>query len=506
MGALDPVRLVSSGSNGVVRPHGFAVFVGRVVDDDELERGTAGLRRDHAGWQPLAASHVIVEPDDDGWMRRALSAVRLRQLADHVRHRLSFVPMLYVIGAIVLVQTLLFVDKSLIDQQLPTWLETTVDSARAVFAAMAGGLITSITLLLSMMLVAVQLAGSQFSPRTLRDWLGNRTLQHAIGIVLGTTVFCLLALRSTRDFGEDATAVVPHVTVLVAVALGVISLVAVVRAVDHLTQSVRVGSVAQRIADQTIGVLRQVEEFPSGQSPELLPAADPSTTWDRLDIPADAEPLEAPRSGWIQQIDPPTLVAALPAGSTGFVPVSIGGFVLDHGPLIWISPPPSADDRCWTEVLEAFAIGDSRTMQQDMEFGLVQLTDIAVRALSPGVNDPTTACDITVHIGNVLISIWEHPRASTSQTVDDRTVVMLKPTHAAYLERAIGPIRRYGSADPEVMTTLARTLESVRGEVVRSGLPGPLEPLNKALYSTMRRADSSGWTDDERRRFEAVSG
>jgi uncharacterized membrane protein len=181
-----------------------------------------------------------------------IRVVRLRQIADRIGHSLSAIPTMYVLGAIALVQASLWIDRVLSGQLLPDWLETTVESARAVFAAIAGGLITSTTLLLSMTLVAVQLASSQFSPRTLRNWLGNRNVQNAVGFVLGATVFCLLALRSTRDFEEDETPVIPHVTVLVAVALGVLSLVAVVRTVDHISQTMRVGSIAERVTSETI--------------------------------------------------------------------------------------------------------------------------------------------------------------------------------------------------------------------------------------------------------------
>ncbi len=186
-------------------------------------------------------------------LQRVLGIVRVRQIADQLRHQLSFVPGMYVVGAIVVSQAVLLIDQVIGD--VPEFLATTVDSARAVFSAIAGGLITSITLLLSMMLITVQLASSQFSPRTLRDWLGDRYLKHAIGIALGTTVYSLLALRSTRSFGEEGDAVVPHLSLLLGVALGVISLFAVVRAVDHITQSLRVGSVAQRIATDTIRVI-----------------------------------------------------------------------------------------------------------------------------------------------------------------------------------------------------------------------------------------------------------
>jgi uncharacterized membrane protein len=441
-----------------------------------------------------------------GRLHRLLGVVRLRQLVDRIQHRLSFLPILYVIAAIVLVQVLLLVDRSLGDRQLPTWFETTVDSARSVFAAMAGGLITSITLLLSMMLVAVQIAGSQYSPRTLRDWLGNRTLQHAIGIVLGTTVFCLLALRSTRDLGDGSDPIVPHLTVLVAVLLGVGSLVAVVRAVDHLTHSVRVGSVAERVANDTIDVLHRAEEVPAGQAPELLPTAEPSDTRRQLDIPRTAEAVETPRSGWIQQVDEDAILAALPDDATAYVPVSIGGFVPDGAPLAWVDAPSAIDDTDRERIVDSFAVGDSRTLQQDVEFGLVQLTDIAVRALSPGVNDPTTASDVTVHIGNVLIAIWTRPSPPAVREDAGRSIVTVRPTHAAYLARSIGPIRRYGAQDPEVLSSIAKTLGLVRSEVIRRGLPGPIAPLDEAITATASAADTSTWSPDEISRFRATVG
>ena len=413
--------------------------------------------------------------------------------------------MIYVVVSIVVVQGLLLVDRSLNDQQLPMWLETTVPSARSVFSAIAGGLITSITLLLSMMLVAVQLASSQFSPRTLRDWLGDRTLQHAIGIVLGTTVFCLLALRSTRDFGDGGTPIVPHVTVLVAVALGVIALVAVVRSVDHLTHSMRVGSVTERVAAGTIGVVSRAEEIPAGQTPQYVPSSQPSSVDPRLDIPADAVAVETPSAGWVQQVDETAILDALPDGSTAYIAVSIGGFVPAHAPLVWVDGAGEIDETCRDRLLDGFAIGDGRTLQQDVEFGLVQLTDIAVRALSPGVNDPTTACDVTVHIGNVLLAIWERPEPSARREQDGgRSVVALRPTHGAYLARSIGPIRRYGAADPDLMSSIVRTLDLVRTEVIRRQLAGPLDPLDEAISSTLAGADTSTWSSDEIARFRAL--
>lgn len=437
-------------------------------------------------------------------VRRTVGLVRVRQIADRVRHRLSFIPMIYVFAAILLVELLLFVDRSLSDKQIPGWLETTVDSARSVFSAMAGGLITSITLLLSMMLVAVQLASSQFSPRTLRDWLGNRTLQHALGVVLGTTVFCLLALRSTRDVGDDSTPVVPHVTVLTAVVLGVISLVAVVRAVDHMTHSVRVGAVAERVATDTISVVERSGEVPAGQSPASTPSPHLAPDGAPRELGGGAVTVETNMAGWIQQIDEEAILANLPEGATAVVPVNIGGFVPSHAPLIWVDASVPIDAECRRHLLDSFAIGDSRTLQQDVEFGLVQLTDIAVRALSPGVNDPTTACDVTVHIGNVLLAIWEREMPPSHLERDGRTVVMDRPSHAAYLARSIGPIARYGAADPEVMSSIVRTLGLVRSEALRRHLPGPLAPIDEAITDAASLADTDSWSATDVARFESL--
>ena len=101
--------------------------------------------------------------------------VRLRQALDRLGHRLGFIPLVAIAAAVVAAQVMLAVDARLDDSDLPRVLETTVGSGRAILTAIAGGLISSVTLLLSLTLVAVQLASSQFSPRTLRNWTGDRT-------------------------------------------------------------------------------------------------------------------------------------------------------------------------------------------------------------------------------------------------------------------------------------------------------------------------------------------
>ena len=437
--------------------------------------------------------------------------VRIRQFIDQLRHQLSFIPGLYVIGSLVLVQLTLLLDRSLSDGRLPQVLTTTVDSARSVFSAIAGGLITSITLLLSMMLITVQLASSQFSPRTLRDWLGDAYLKHTVGLALGTTVFSLLALRSTRSFGEGDGEIVPHISLILAVILGVVSLFGVVRSVDHVTQSLQIGSVAERIAAETIRVLRAAEELSAGQEPTQAPSSgDPvsieSGDEDSADhaVPDGAMAIEASASGWVQQIEPAAILDRMPEGATGHVVVPLGAFVPVGTPLMWVSPAPADDHPCRTELLEAFALGDTRTMQQDVGFGIVQLTDIAVRALSPGVNDPSTANDLIVHLGDVILAMWSQEVEPNRTEEEGRVLIRQLPSYEAHLRRAMDPIRRYGATDPTVMLTLLRTLRMIRSEVRRRSLPGPVSPLDTMIADTVEGADTAGWATTEINRLRAL--
>ena len=424
--------------------------------------------------------------------------LRIRQLLDTISHRLLFVPIIGVLVAVGLSQVTLRVDDSLGDVVMPNVLRTTVDSARAILSAIAGGLISSVTLLLSLMLVAVQLASSQFSPRTVRNWIGDRTQQVAIGIVLGTTVYCLLILRETRTFSQGA-ALTPNISVIVAVVLGIVSLIMVVRSVDHLTDRLRIGSVAAGIMNETVALIERSDEVSANENPRMAPVGLPTPAERENAWPDDAFAVEAWTAGWVQQIDTETVLRAVPEGSTIHVTVTVGAFTLPNAPMAWVWPVPEDQEDCLTKIQAGFAIGDGRTMQQDIGFGIVQMVDIALRALSPGVNDPNTANDLIVHIGVTMLSLWERPIAPHVREEDGRRLVRFDLDHSDYLHAAFDPIRLYGSGDPSVASTMVRTLLALRSETVRRKLVGPIEPIDEVLGQILRAVDASELDDDDKR-------
>lgn len=434
------------------------------------------------------------------WLADRIGIVRLRQIVEDISHRLAFIPVALVGVALVLSQASLAFDRAIGDVDVPLPLSTTVDSARSIFGTIAGGLITAVTLLLSIMLVAVQLASAQFSPRTLRNWLGDRTLRVSVGVVLGTTVFCLMGLRSVRDDVEGS--VIPTVTVLVAVVLGVASLVVMIRAVDHVTRSLQVGTVAQQLVDQTIETISTTEGPRVNEDPMNVPA-HPAAGRDADRPPSDARAIETDTSGWVQQIDESGILDALPDGAHVWVDVAHGAYLTTSSPLAYVddSHGEPLDDEGVEAIKRSFALGPTRTMQQDVGFGLQQLTDIAVRALSPGVNDPQTACDIVVNIGEVLREIWTHPQAPPTISDGRASLHRLAPAHAEHLRAALDPIRRYGRSDPNLMSTMSAMLRRLRDEVSRRDLAGPAQPLDEYLDELLGFADDADWLPRERRRF-----
>lgn len=396
--------------------------------------------------------------------------VRLRQLLHEVGQGLLVIPLVFVVGAVALSQVMVRVDSRLEDSGLPEGFETSVDAAQAILAAIAGGLLTSVTLLLSLVLVAVQLAASQFSPRTLRDWTGDGTQQVAIGLVMGTSVYCLLVLRETRALGDDFQ-VIPHLSVLLAVALGVASLVAVLLSVDKLTNSLRIGSVTKSITDETVALIQLAEK---------VRLSAPESSAARSEKPTGAVAVPSDRSGWIQQIDEQEILDALPDGATAWMATSLGSYAFAEAPLLWVWPD-TVDDGTARRLRSAVALGDQRTMQQDVGYGILQLVDIAVRALSPGINDPNTAGDVIVSLGTILLEVWSGDEQQPVRSGDGKTLIRQTVGHREFLESAFGPLRRYGAGDPSVVATMIRTLSTVRNETVRRELPGPIEPIDDTI-------------------------
>jgi uncharacterized membrane protein len=393
--------------------------------------------------------------------------------------RLLFVPVVFSVLAVIGAGLMVTVDQQLVDgDDLPRIFRTSVDGGREVLATVAMGLLTAYTLLLTLVLVAIQLASNQFSPRTVRNWLGDATLQRALGLVMGTVIFCLVALYQTRSLGED-DAFEPHLSVLTAIILAVLTLVMVLRSADHLADSMRVGAVAKNVTRETVALLDRLRDSQPVDRPGVNPAPRPI---ERPTLPPDgAHVVESDRAGWVQAVDLESLLDACPADAEVHVPVAVGSFVLTATPLVWLQPGPTDPDGFDERVRDAVTLGDIRTMHQDVGFGITRLVDIALKALSPAMNDANTAKDVIAHLGEVVLAILAQPERDGVHRRDGRQVVSTEYSHREYLHSAFDQVRRNAVDHPEVVATMVRTLLTISQEVERRDLPASTRLVDELI-------------------------
>ncbi len=381
--------------------------------------------------------------------------LRLSSLVERIRSSLFFVPMLAVIAAAALGVAVLAIDRHVDTTlaELPPGFTSTVESARTLLGVIAGATISFAGIAFSVSLLVIQLASSQYTPRVVHTLFRDPFNKRVMALVVGTFTYCIVVLRSVRSALDSGGApVIPNISVAVAVVLGISTILAIVAFINHSAHTMDVSEILDRIRRETIdqiGAEWKSSEL-DGVTDEIPPPSPEPTTVVRAD-----------RSGWIQQIDTAALIECLPDRTTARVETYAGRYALEHSRLIAISP---AIDVAHLEPVmrAAFVIGETRTMQQDVTYGLRQIVDVAVKALSPGINDPTTAQDAIHHTAAVLSELLRHDPPPAVIIDGDRHVVMAQqPSHTQLIRIAFDETRRAAATHPTVCLYLLDTLESL---------------------------------------------
>ncbi len=408
---------------------------------------------------------------------------RWAAFADAFGTRLWPVPTVAVVAAVIAGLAIPVIDRQ-VDAQLPAGLESMLfgggtDSARAVLSAIAGSLITATSLTFSLTVVALQLASSQASPRVLRLFAQDRMVHGTLALFLATFAYALTVLRTVDD--ADGDPFIPRIAVTLASLLTFASVVVLVFFLAHLAAQLRVETILRDVHRETARTIELVAE----------------TALDGVDRaperPDSAHTVAARRSGFLTGIDRHALLET--AATYDIVILerrAIGSSVIAGTPLAdwWpragggpagegrADAPERDPSEIADAVTDAHSTGYERTAAQDVGFGLRQLTDIAVRALSPGVNDPTTAVHALSHTSALLCRIASLDPEPEALTDDDGVARVVQGSHdfADLLEVAVQQPRRYGASDPVVAARLFQLLHDVAlhtgpgadGEAVRA--------------------------------------
>ncbi len=385
---------------------------------------------------------------------------RISGLAERMRVSLFFVPTAFVVAAVALGLLAVELDDRVdITGDIPfTGVAGTVDSARAVLSTIAGATITFAGIAFSVSLLTIQLASSQYSPRIVHGIFRDSFNKRAIGVVIGTFTFCLVVLRAVRAPGDGGDPVVPNLSVALAVIFGIGSILTLIAFINHNAHSVDVSELLTAATTQGIGALQSNWSRTVGESDG---AGEPPPT---VQLRADsALEVRFEESGWIQQVSVERLADAAESDGVVWLAIDVGRYAVVGAPLCTVWPRPDDDERAARVARSAIRLGPTRSLTQDPSYAVRQLADVAIRALSPGVNDPTTAQDAIFHLGSMVHEfLSRQPPARTRQCDDGRIVVFGESAdHASIVELAFAEIRRVAAPHPTVCTYLYEVLRIV---------------------------------------------
>lgn len=339
------------------------------------------------------------------------------------------------------------------------------EGASAVLQTIAGSMITIAGVVFSMTLVALTLASAQFGPRLLRNFMSDTVNQLVLGTFIATFIYCLLVMRTIRR--EDDVAFVPHFSVTLGVVLALVSMAVLIYFIHHVSLSIQADEVVARVAKELDQGLDRL--FPEG----IGKSASPEEGQDEellAVLQQELRPVEARQDGYLQFMDADELMdLAVKHDLVMQVVERPGQYVTAHRPLILLAPADRASDKVRAAVSRAIIIGSQRTPSQDIQFAISQLVEIAVRALSPGVNDPFTAIRCIDRLGSAIYRLGSRPvPLRYRRDESNRVRIVARPvSFAEILDASLGPIRQNARASAAVMIRLIEVMAVIAEAVNR---------------------------------------
>src|SRR5271166_5063458 len=352
---------------------------------------------------------------------------------------------------------------SSLEETVPTlsaWVPTVFFPSRAdpqvaqiVLGAIAGSIMTVVSIVFAILLMTLTLASMQFSPRILVSFIKDRVTQWTLGIFLGTFAYCMAALPAARFLPQPFA---PVATVTGAMFLALLCVAWLIFFIHHISQAISVNHIVDRIARETEDVIDDI--MPDPQRYIYDPAGVPFDG-DKREVPVDNTV-----SGYIRYVDTGRLLYLAKRFKLRVRTLRrVGHFVPAGVELFRVSPAERLDSERASELRSAFDIGPTRTMQQDVEFGVIQIVDIALKAISPAVNDPTTAINCIDQLSRIMI-VWASRAAPRSGLYGPPYVLRVVVPWISYeglLDTAFEQIRHYAKSDIAVSLRLLRAFDDM---------------------------------------------
>jgi uncharacterized membrane protein len=368
----------------------------------------------------------------------------LRRLWRRLNRTLWFTPSVMLAASIGLSLLLIEVDArydARLGEFWPRLFGVSPEGAREILSSIATSIITVAGVTFSIIVVALSLSANQYSPRVLRNFMQDRGNQMALGYFVGTFAYALSVLRTIRTGGDEF---VPALAVVGAILLAVLSVGVLLYFIHHVSESIEASHLISTLAAETIREIDELDETLGLQSDE-----------DEDEGPWQTAP--AARTGYVQTLDTKALARFQRRGG-GLVRIEsgVGQFVIEGSPLVSVRREKPLTRREISRLNASFEISEYRTVGQDVRYGVRQMVDIALRALSPGVNDPGTAATCIDFLSAVLCHFAGARARGEGKTPDRLTL-------SGLITEAYDPIRRSAENSFETLIRILEALERISG-------------------------------------------
>lgn len=385
---------------------------------------------------------------------------RLVDLRDRMLGSFWFVPSIMFLGALALaVITLridIFLERSDALSTSPWFPKFAADASRSILSTLASGMLTVTGVVFSLTIVALQLGSSQFGPRLLRTFMNSRGTQVVLGTFTSSFIYYLLAMGSVRaDIGF-----VPQISTATGIFLGVVDIAVLIYFVHHLASSIRIESLLATVKDDLREVIDSL--YPSNIGEER--GQRPETDWKDVAAGSDGSRVRAKAAGYIRQIDSKALMStACEHDLLLRVELQPGAFVLEGGVLLTVWPDRAVSGDTEENLRKSVVLGRDRTPVQDVGFAIRQLVEVALRALSPGINDPYTAVECTNRLAEALCVAARRRRPQAERRDETgRVRVIAEPMSLPAMARtAFAPIARAGGGNGDVAVRVLESLVTI---------------------------------------------
>lgn len=382
---------------------------------------------------------------------------RLRALWWRIRGGLWFVPALLVAGAsalaVALVEASALLDLGL-QERMPRLFGVGAEGSRSLLSAIATSMLTVAGTVFSITLAVLSLAASQYSPRVLRTFMADRPTQVVLGTFVAVFAYCLVVLRTIRGGDEPF---VPSLAVLGAIVLAFVAIALLVFFIHHLATSIEISSILRRIAQ---GTHQSVEAlFPE----ELGEEADEALRDADAGGIAAWTPVTSAETGYIVSLDSASLLGlAREKGRVVRMDLAVGEFAVEDLPIASLEGAAPVDGETRAALNRCYSFDRQRTLEQDAAFGVQQIVDVGLKALSPGINDQSTAVMCVDRLCAILVQLARR-RIENRYRRDETAlrVIAIGPTFADLLELAFADMRDAAAGKPTVLERMLAGLGRV---------------------------------------------